>query len=209
MNRNKKKKNYYYENQGLTKSPCHFRAPAAFLSSFPGVNLGSVKRVLTRDTPSRADQSVFESSSFEPSSSLSSGCISSPLAVRTVPDRGRLAGPDGSSPFSVPILTPSTEVSCSFILNVEDVDMPFVFEFESRNRHTTAQSSTLEVGYLRLQARTADSTSDRAAEERAGAEATISTTSSFERTSQIYEKWSEANFKMIRSIKCKEQAKSI
>ncbi|CAN6728059.1 unnamed protein product [Malus baccata var. baccata] len=35
----------------------------------------------------------------------------------------------------------------------------------SRNRQTTAQSSTLEVGYFRLHARTAVSTSARAAEE--------------------------------------------
>lgn len=62
-----------------------------------------------------------------------------------------------------------------------------LFEFESRKRQTTAQSSTLEVGYLYLQVRTADSTRARAAEARAGAEATMSTTSLFERTSQIYD----------------------
>ncbi|KAM1101979.1 hypothetical protein ACFX19_010881 [Malus domestica] len=40
---------------------------------------------------------------------------------------------------------------------------------KSRNRQTTAQSSTLEVGYFCLHARTAVSTSARAAEERARA----------------------------------------
>lgn len=61
-----------------------------------------------------------------------------------------------------------------------------LFEVESRKRHTTAQSSTLEVGYLHLQALTADSTRALAADERAGTEATMSTTSLFESTSQIY-----------------------
>lgn len=174
--------------QGLTKSPCrHFRAPAAFLSSFPGVNLGRFKRVLTRETPSRADQSVLESSCFRVSSSFSSGCISSP--VRTVPERSRPVGPEGSSSaFSEPMLTSSTGVCFTLDLKLEEVDIPFEFEFDSRKRQTTAQSSTLEVGYLYLQARTADSTRDRAAEERAGAEATMSTTSLFERTSHTYKK---------------------
>lgn len=55
---------------------------------------------------------------------------------------------------------------------------------EVRKRQTTAQSSTLAYGYLNLQARVADSTSARAAEG-CGAAATMSTTSLFERTSQI------------------------
>ncbi len=53
-----------------------------------------------------------------------------------------------------------------------------------RNRQTTAQSSTLAYGHLNFQALAADSTSVRAAEDR-GAEITMSTTSLFERTSQI------------------------
>lgn len=46
------------------------------------------------------------------------------------------------------------------------------------------QSSVSEKGNLDLHALVADSTNDRAAE-RAGADATMSTTSLFERTSQI------------------------
>lgn len=58
---------------------------------------------------------------------------------------------------------------------------------EVRKRQTTAQSSTLTYGYFDLQARVADSTRVRAAEAR-GANATIFTTSSFERTSHICQK---------------------
>ncbi|KAM1940487.1 hypothetical protein ACFX13_028182 [Malus domestica] len=56
---------------------------------------------------------------------------------------------------------------------------------KSRNRQTTTQSSTLEVGYFYLHTRTAVSTSARAAEERVRAVAIMSTTSLLERTSQI------------------------
>ncbi|RRT78902.1 hypothetical protein B296_00023064 [Ensete ventricosum] len=55
----------------------------------------------------------------------------------------------------------------------------------SRKRHTTAQSSVLPVGYLCLQALTADWTRHFAAEDRDGAEATMSTTSLLDSTSQI------------------------
>ncbi|RZS04778.1 hypothetical protein BHM03_00035166 [Ensete ventricosum] len=55
----------------------------------------------------------------------------------------------------------------------------------SRKRHTTAQSSVLPVGYFCLQALTADWTRHFAAEDRDGAEATMSTTSLLDSTSQI------------------------
>lgn len=64
------------------------------------------------------------------------------------------------------------------------VEMEVLFEPEFRKRQTTAQSSTLEVGNFNLQVRTAESTSARAAVDR-GADATMFTASSFERTSQI------------------------
>ncbi|MFS7996675.1 hypothetical protein Hanom_Chr12g01132631 [Helianthus anomalus] len=60
-----------------------------------------------------------------------------------------------------------------------------LFECGVRKRQTTAQSSTLEVGYLYFHARTADSTTARAAPERDSADATMSTTSLFVSTSQI------------------------
>jgi len=60
----------------------------------------------------------------------------------------------------------------------------FKSKSESKKRQTTAQSSTLEVGYFVLHARIADSTSVRAAEDRE-ADATMSTTSWFDKTSQI------------------------
>jgi hypothetical protein len=69
-------------------------------------------------------------------------------------------------------------------LVLEAVDI----SLELRKRQTTAQSSILEVGYLYLQARTANSTSVFAAEERDGTDPTMSTTSLFESTSQIYNK---------------------
>lgn len=56
-------------------------------------------------------------------------------------------------------------------------------EFELRKRHTAAQSSTLDVWYLDRHALTADSTKVLAALERV-ADATMSITSLFERTSQ-------------------------
>lgn len=58
-----------------------------------------------------------------------------------------------------------------------------VLSLESRYRQTTAQSSTLAVGYFILHARVAESTRIRAAED-LGDDATIATTSLFERTSQ-------------------------
>lgn len=60
------------------------------------------------------------------------------------------------------------------------------FEVEElRKRQTTAQSSTLEVGYLIFQALTADSTNALAADDCAGTELTISTTSLLDKTSHI------------------------
>lgn len=60
----------------------------------------------------------------------------------------------------------------------------------SKNRHTTAQSSLLDVGNFNLQDLTAQSTRALAAVARDGAEATISTASLFERTSQTYSHFS-------------------
>ncbi|PON37798.1 hypothetical protein PanWU01x14_317560 [Parasponia andersonii] len=67
------------------------------------------------------------------------------------------------------------------------VKMEVLSEPALRKRQTTAQSSILDDGNLNLQARTADSTRARAAVDR-GADATMFTTSSFERTSQICRK---------------------
>jgi hypothetical protein len=153
----------------------HFRA----LSSFPGTNLGRFNNVFTRDTPSRADHSFSISACISSSLSLLPSCRIS-LPFRTVPERFKVAAPEGSS-FSLQVATWSTELSCSFNLVLDAVDELFV----SRKRHTTAQSSILEVGYLYLQARTADSTRNLAAEARAGADAIMSTTSLFDSTSQI------------------------
>ncbi|KAG2243733.1 hypothetical protein Bca52824_094424 [Brassica carinata] len=95
--------------------------------------------------------------------------------VLTVLERPRPLGPDPSS----------ISFSSSSLEKEEAVDMAFE-SLEFRYKQTAAQSSTLEVGYLCLQALTAVSTKAFAAEERDGAEATIFTTSSFESTSQIY-----------------------
>lgn len=65
---------------------------------------------------------------------------------------------------------------------------------ESRKRQTTAQSSTFEVGNFHLHL-TAASTKARPAVQRVGAFATISTTSSFVNTSQIYQ-----SFKNVLNI---------
>lgn len=70
-----------------------------------------------------------------------------------------------------------------FSFEKEAVDK--LFGSESRKRQTTAQSSTFEVGNFHLQFLTAASTKARPAEERVGALATISTTSSFVNASQI------------------------
>lgn len=67
---------------------------------------------------------------------------------------------------------------------LNDVDVSSS-EARSKYRHTTAQSSTLDVGYLRRHTRTADSTRNRAAVARVGAVATICTASSLLNTSQI------------------------
>lgn len=67
------------------------------------------------------------------------------------------------------------------------VEMVVLVEPGLRKRQTTAQSSTFEAGNLNLQARTADSTSARAAVD-CGADATMFTASSFVRTSQICQK---------------------
>lgn len=69
---------------------------------------------------------------------------------------------------------------------------------KSKNKHTTAQSSTFEVGYLKRQDRTAESTRALAAVLRDRADATISTASLFDKASQIY----NCNMhKMINPIK--------
>ncbi|BBH06828.1 serine carboxypeptidase-like 20 [Prunus dulcis] len=119
--------------------------------------------------------------------------ISSP--VRAVPERTKQVVPERSS-CSVPPLTSSVVAGCSLDQLFAAVDPEF--ESESRKRQTTAQSSTLEVGYFCLHARTAVSTSARAAEERAGADATMSTTSLLERTSQICQKVSTLDSKKKR-----------
>lgn len=153
-------------------------------SSSPGTNLGRVNNVLTRETPSRADQS-FPGSEFISSSASSFPPFGSMYwQVRTVPERFRLVGQGRYSSFSVVQLTSSAEESCSLDLVFAATDM--LSASESRKRQTTAQSSTLDVGYLCLQDRTAVSTNARAAEDLAGAVATMSTTSLFESTSQIY-----------------------
>lgn len=76
-----------------------------------------------------------------------------------------------------------TPLLMCFSFEKEAVDN--LFGSESRNRQTTAQSSTFEVGNFHLQLRTAASTNARPAEERVGAFATIFTTSSFVNASQI------------------------
>lgn len=109
------------------------------MSSFPGTNLGKVRSVFTRDTPSRADHSC-------PTSTF-------------------------------PSISPFSSI------------FSFQHSFESRNRQTTAQSSTFEVGYLLLHDRTADSTRLRAAYARDPHDSTISTTSLFDSTSHICRAW--------------------
>ncbi|KAK8698296.1 hypothetical protein V6N13_114421 [Hibiscus sabdariffa] len=138
----------------LQNGACYCRRP--FSSSFSGTNLGRFTRVLTRDTPSRADQSI------PPSEFISS------LPSSTAPDRMRGVN---TSRFSFSLSSPPS----TLVLPLEAIDK--LFRFESRKRQTTAQSSTFEVEYLYLQARTATSTNARAADERAGADAIISTTS--------------------------------
>jgi len=59
----------------------------------------------------------------------------------------------------------------------------------SKNKQTTAQSSLLDVGNCNLQDLTAQSTRALAAVARDGADATMSTASLFERTSQTYKHW--------------------
>nr|GLL34767.1 protein SYM1-like [Ipomoea trifida] len=58
--------------------------------------------------------------------------------------------------------------------------------FPSKNKHTTAQSSILDVGYLVFHSRAADSTTVLAADDLEGAPDTISTTSSLLSTSHTY-----------------------
>lgn len=143
-------------------------------------NLGRVIRVFTRDTPSRADHSSLSITVALPSedgcflglSISSSRRISEP--ERLVPDRS-VRVDSSSLPLPAPPLT--------LVLRLEKLLDASVL----RNRQTTAQSSILEVGYLSLQALTADSTRDRAAEDRAGAEETMSTTSLLDKTSHTWE----------------------
>jgi len=155
------------------------------LSSLSGSNLGRFSNVFTRDTPSRADHSISDSGSI--SSSLDS--FSSSFLLLWSPSLFSLHVPDLASPVGAgtsprsPLWTWTAELGCSLDLALEALHT--LCEAESRKRQTTAQSSTLEVGYLYLHARTADSTSARAAEERLEVAATMSTTSLFERTSQI------------------------
>lgn len=78
----------------------------------------------------------------------------------------------------LPVPMMSMPVSC---VHVEQ-EVQLLTNLELRKRHTTAQSSTLAVGNLVLQARMAKSTRIWPALE-CGADATMPTTSSLERTS--------------------------
>lgn len=62
-----------------------------------------------------------------------------------------------------------------------------------KNKHTTAQSSTLQPGYFIFHARTARFTSSLAAVDRFLAEATIFTTSAFVKASQTCKKKKKKN----------------
>lgn len=69
-------------------------------------------------------------------------------------------------------------------INLSFVSVDLKSKSESKKRQTAAQSSTLQKGNFVFHARTADSTSALAAVD-CEADATMSTTSSFDRTSQI------------------------
>lgn len=99
--------------------------------------------------------------------------------------------PKASSPLpflTVPLRLSSFSSSCFLVASYSFMVMEAVGSFELRNRHTTAQSSTFDVGYVDLHALTAESTTALVAYDRVGQELTILTTSSFVSTSQICEK---------------------
>lgn len=93
-------------------------------------------------------------------------------------------------PAAIPIHFSSSKGNCSDWsidasgINLSLVSVDLDSEFESKKRQIAAQSSTLQKGNFVLHALTALSTRTLAAVDR-GADATMSTTSSFDKTSQI------------------------
>lgn len=169
------------QNQILTPD---FLELVDFLS--PDKNLGMLNKLLTRVTPSSADHSSSSGVNMHSarllldtptpfSASLSTsgsthGTIS--FELLTVPECSRTDIAVVSSDGAI--------AECgSFSCFLGELAVGFA----SRNRHTTAQSSFLDVGYLSRQALVAQSTRARDAVDRLGAAATMSTTSLFERTS--------------------------
>lgn len=86
-------------------------------------------------------------------------------------------------------------------INLSLVSVDLESEFESKKRQTAAQSSTLQKGNFVLHALTALSTRTLAAVDR-GADATMSTTSSFDKTSQICSQ--ESNSSQLRYFKSQQ-----
>lgn len=180
----------------------------------PDSILGRFRREFTRVTPSSADHSSSSfvdiqsarlradphlPGSFEMASSSTGTISSKPLNVLECSNTGSVifcsldictftsAMPLSTSALAFVVKTSSTEgcdISSGLLSWTKSGDFSW-----SKNKQTTAQSSLLDVGNFNLQDLTAQSTRALAAVAREGADATMSTASLFERTSQTYRHW--------------------
>lgn len=131
-----------------------------------GMNLGRDNIVFTLDTPSRTDHSFPPSIQIPPASEAEASQAS--LISCWVLSKDHFASYNSAR-----------------AVNSSSIRNDGLLKSESRKRQT-AQSSTLEVGYFKIQAQTAKLTNCRAAYEHVVRGPTMCTTSLLESTSQIW-----------------------